>query len=40
MTIYAVNKDWAILNAAYTFSQHYNNKGALVRSFRIELIYI
>ena len=32
-TICAVNKDQAILNAAHTFSQHYNNKGALVKSF-------
>ena len=39
-TIYTVNKDQAILNTAYTFSRHYNNKGALVRSFQIKLIYI
>ena len=39
-TIYTVNKDWAILNTAYTFSRHYNNKGALVGSFWIKLIYI
>ena len=33
MTIYAVNKDRTILNTAYTFSRHYNNIGALARSF-------
>jgi len=32
-TIYTVNEDWTILNVDYTFSWHYNNKGALVGSF-------
>ena len=32
-TIYTVNEDWTILNTAYTFSRHYNNKGALAKSF-------
>jgi len=33
MTICVVNEDQTILNADYTFSWHYNNKGALVGSF-------
>ena len=40
ITIYTVNKDQAILNTTYTFSRHYNNKGALVGSFWIKLVYI